>query len=234
MRRVTLFLNIDAGELSNEPEELYALAHVVNVACGGHAGDDRSMRRVIAFCNQFGTRVGAHPSYPDRAGFGRAPMTIASDALLASIAEQCHALVSCARAEGDATLAFVKLHGALYHAANADAAIARAALRGAVEALGWEITVIGPPRGETITCARELGLRYAREGFADRGVRGDGSLVPRGEPGASIDDPKLAVERARAVMNDVDTICVHGDGPTALAIARAVRTEIDSHGQRDR
>lgn len=229
-RPVRMFINIDAGELENESEELYSLAHTVNVACGGHAGDDASMRRVIAFCNQFGTRVGAHPSFPDRAGFGRTPMTMTDDALLATVAEQCHALVSCARAEGDAPLAFVKLHGALYHAANGDASVARAALRGAIEALGWEITVIGPPVGETIACARDLGLAYAREGFADRGVRADGSLVPRGEPGAMIDEPERATARTReiALAKNADTICVHGDGTNALAIARAVRTALDA------
>ncbi len=247
-----MFLNIDAGELEDEPEELYSLAHVVNVACGGHAGDDASMRRVIAFCNQssvlaarsmtlagkcggaarsqLGTRVGAHPSFPDRAGFGRVAMTMPDDELLASVAEQCHALASCARAEGDAPLAFVKLHGALYHAANGDASVARAALRGAIEALGWEITVIGPPVGETIACARDLGLAYAREGFADRGVRADGSLVPRGEPGAMIDEPERAVRRAKeiALAKNADTICVHGDGKNALAVARAVRAMLDA------
>src|ERR1700690_3083543 len=99
-----IFLNVDAGELASEPDELYALAHVVNVACGGHAGNDASMRRVIACCNQFGTRAGAPPSYPDHAGFGRLPMTMSAEALAASVAEQCHALVSIARSENDATL----------------------------------------------------------------------------------------------------------------------------------
>ncbi len=223
-----MFLNVDAGELEEEPEELYSLAHVVNVACGGHAGDDASMRRVIAFCNQFGTRVGAHPSYPDRAGFGRLPMTMTPEALTDAIAEQCHALASCARAENDAPVGFLKLHGALYHAANGDAAIARAALRGAVEALGWEITVIGPGAGATRDVATELGLRYAREGFADRGTRADGTLVPRGEPGAMIDDPARAAEQARALAGKVDTVCVHGDGKNALAVARAVRAALDA------
>lgn len=222
-------LNVDAGELPGEPDELYALAHVVNIACGGHAGEEGSMRRALALCNQFGTCAGAHPSYPDRAGFGRVVMTMTPNALTETVAEQCHALVSIARSEGDALLAFVKLHGALYHSANADAAIARAAFRGAVEALGWEITVIGPPAGATREIARELGLAYAREGFADRAVRADGSLVPRGEPGAMIDDASRATERARSLVTSgaVDTICVHGDGKNALAIARAVRSALD-------
>jgi UPF0271 protein len=220
------FLNIDAGELENEPEELYALAHVVNVACGGHAGDDASMRRVIASCNRLGSKAGAHPSYPDRAGFGRlTPIEMTPEALEASVAEQCHALVSIARSEGDAPLAFVKLHGALYHRASEDAVVARAALEGAVEALGWEITVIGPAAGVMRGVVDELGLRFAREGFADRNVRTDGTLVPRSEAGAMIDDPGVAAARARELVGrgDIDTICVHGDGKHALAIARAVR-----------
>ncbi len=223
-----MFLNVDAGELENEPEELYAAAQVVNIACGGHAGDEASMTRVLAFCKRFGTHAGAHPSYPDRANFGRKVMAIAPDALGAAVAEQCHALASCARTHGDVPIPFVKLHGALYHAANGDPALARAALKGIVEALGWEITVIGPGAGETIDAARALGLRYAREGFADRGMRADGSLVPRGEVGAMIDDPARAAEQATALVKSgaVDTICVHGDGKNALAVARAVRAVI--------
>jgi UPF0271 protein len=220
-----MFLNVDAGELENEPEELYRAAQVVNIACGGHAGDERSMTRVLAFCKQFGTHAGAHPSYPDRANFGRTAIAIEPKALGAAVAEQCHALASLARTNGDVPIPFVKLHGALYHAANADPALARASLEGIVEALGWEITVIGPPRGAMIDAVRELGLRYAREGFADRGMRADGSLVPRGEPGAMIDDPARAVEQARVLVasGGVDTICVHGDGKNALEVARAVR-----------
>jgi UPF0271 protein len=155
-------------------------------------------------------------------------MSLTREALAAAVAEQCHALVSIARSEGDTRLGFVKLHGALYHAANADAEVARAALEGAIEALGWEITVIGPPAGATLDVARELGLLVAREGFADRNVRADGSLVPRGEPGAMIDDPTRAAERARELgkSGTVDTICVHGDGANALAVARAVRAAL--------
>jgi UPF0271 protein len=215
------FLNIDAGELPDEPPELYALAHVVNVACGGHAGDAASMKRVVAFCKQSGTAVGAHPSFPDRENFGRRAMTMTPEALGESVAAQCALL-------GDVTkdVAYVKLHGALYHAANAHADVARAALGAAHRVLG-NVTVIGPERGAIAEVAGALGLRYAREGFADRGVRADGTLVPRGEPGAMIDDPTVAAARARELVGAVDTICVHGDGPNALAIARAVRALLD-------
>lgn len=223
-----MFLNVDAGELENEPEELYAAAQVVNIACGGHAGDERSMTRVLECCKRFGTRAGAHPGYPDRANFGRAPMAMTLEALGASVAEQCHALASSAREHGDVPIPFAKLHGALYHAANGDPILARASIKGIIEALGWDFTLIGPARGALIDAASELELRYAREGFADRGTRADGSLVPRGEPGAMIDDPARAAEQAKVLARSgaVDTICVHGDGKNALAVARAVRAVI--------
>lgn len=222
------FLNIDAGELDpeREPAELYRLAHVVNVACGGHAGDDASMQRVVDACLAHGTTVGAHPSFPDRAGFGRRAMEIETEALFASIAEQCHALASIARKAG-AAIGFAKLHGALYHSAHADATIADAALRGTIEALGWEIAIVGPRGGAIEKRTRELGVRFSVEGFADRGLRADGTLVPRGQPGDLVADPALASVQARALAASVDTICVHGDTPNAVAIARAVRGVLD-------
>jgi UPF0271 protein len=135
-------LNIDAGELPDDPEELYALADVLNVACGGHAGDEASMRRVLAACARAGTRAGAHPSFVDREGFGRRAVTVSPPRLCAEVAEQCELLLE----QGDALgvkIAFVKPHGALYHAADADLALARAVVGGAVEALGYELTMVG-------------------------------------------------------------------------------------------
>lgn len=216
------FLNIDAGELPDEPDELIALAHAVNVACGGHAGDRASMERVLALCKRFGTLAGAHPSFPDREGFGRRPIAMDPGALRASVTEQCHALAIVAQ-DLDLPLTFVKPHGALYHAANRDRAIAEATLSGAVDALGAALTVLGPPAGQLRDVAADLGLGFAREGFADRALLADGSLVPRGEPGAMIEDPARAAAQARRLAPTVDTLCVHGDTPGALAIARAVR-----------
>ena len=222
MARPHPFLNIDAGELPDEPEELIALAHVVNVACGGHAGDRESMTRTLALCKRFGVEAGAHPSFPDRASFGRKALAISPDALSASVAEQCGVLAAIARSL-DVPLPFVKPHGALYHAANRDRAMAKATLEGAVQALGRALTVVGPPEGMLRDVAAELGLGFAREGFADRGLRADGSLVPRGEPGAMLEEPAEAAVQARALAGSVDTLCVHGDTPGALDIARAVR-----------
>lgn len=217
-------LNVDGGELDDEPIELYALADVIHVACGGHAGDDASMARVTHACTAVGTRVGAHPSYEDREGFGRRARTVAHDVLAASIAAQCSRLLAVARHEG-IELASMKPHGALYHAAHADDALARACIDGAVSVLGSSIAIVGPSGGALERAAGAAGVRFQREAFADRGVRADGSLVPRGEPGALIVDPAAAATRTRELVarGDVDTLCIHGDTPGAVVIARAVR-----------
>ncbi|MFO0682672.1 MAG: LamB/YcsF family protein [Sandaracinus sp.] len=215
-------LDIDLGELPEEPEALYAVAHLANVACGGHAGDRESVARAVALARAHGTQIGAHPSYPDREGFGRRAMAIAPEALAASIRAQCALLAAIAPA------AHVKMHGALYHAIDRDEALARVVLAACRETLG-EIEVLGPPEGATERVAGALGLRFLREGFADRGLMPDGSLVPRGAPGALLEDPVLAAEQARrlATSGRFDVLCVHGDGAHAVAIARAVREALD-------
>jgi UPF0271 protein len=221
-------LNIDAGELEGEPEELYALADIVNVACGGHAGDEASMTRVLAACANHGTRAGAHPSYVDREGFGRRAQEVAPHVLRAQVSEQCEALLGRAEALGVA-VGFVKPHGALYHAADASAELARAVVGGAVEVLGYDVTCIGPAAGALAQAAEAAGIAYAREGFADRGVDARGKLLPRGTPGALVTDPIAAAARAVELASSgvVETICVHGDSPGAVAIARAVRGALE-------
>lgn len=220
-------LNIDLGELPGEPAELFALATVANVACGGHAGDRASMARAVSFALTRGTRLAAHPSYPDREGFGRKTMTIAPTDLAASVEEQCAALQAIARKLGY-PVAMVKPHGALYHDAARDPALAAAVLDGAARGLGTppaELTVVGPPRGALLEEALRRGARYAREGFADRAYRADGSLVPRSEPGALVTDPDACAKQALllAGAGTLETLCVHGDTPGAVAVASRVR-----------
>lgn len=220
-------LNVDAGEQPDEPEELYRLAHLVNVACGGHAGDDASMDRVIAVCMQSGTRVGAHPSYEDREEFGRRAQAIAPDAVERMVHDQCAGLAARARAAGT-TAAAMKPHGALYHAAGADPALARATVAGATRALGPDAAIVGMPGSALEDAARDAGRVFWGEGFADRGVLPNGALVPRGEPGALVHDPAAAAARAAELaLAGVATVCVHGDTDGALAIARAVRRVLD-------
>jgi UPF0271 protein len=233
MTRVAL--NVDLGERPNEPEALYALATVVNVACGGHAGDAASMRRAVELAARAGPAVAAHPSYPDRARFGRASVVMEAGELAASVASQCAALGRLARDAGRA-VRLAKPHGALYHDASRDLAVARAVLDGLVAALdGGPLGVVGPPAGALADETRRRGLRYVREGFADRAYGRDGRLVPRGEPGALLEAPALAAAQAvrLASSGEIETICVHGDTPGAVEVARAVRAALEDAGLLD-
>jgi UPF0271 protein len=214
-------MNLDAGEHDDEPEELWANFDLLNIACGGHAGDAASMERVVRWCVAWGRTIGAHPAYPDRANFGRRTMAIEPEALGDAVREQCAALAAIAKRHGR-SVTHVKPHGALYHDAAADPALARAVVTAAVDALGDAITVIGPPAGALRQAAAARGVRYASEGFADRRMRADGGLVPRSEPGALLTDPAEAAAQARALVDRVDTICCHADTPGSLAIAGAV------------
>jgi UPF0271 protein len=227
-------LNIDLGELPDEPRELYAIATVANVACGGHAGDIKSMALAISSCLARGTRVAAHPSYPDRERFGRVSMAIDAAVLAASVEEQCAALQAIARRFGFPASA-IKPHGALYHDAHKDVLLARAVLDGAARGLGFgeaALEVTGPAGGALEAEARARGHRYAREGFADRAYAPDGSLVPRTEPGALLTDARACSRQAIALASTgrVETICVHGDTPRALGIAIAVREALNGAG----
>jgi 5-oxoprolinase (ATP-hydrolysing) subunit A len=219
-------LNLDGGEHDDEPLELYALADIVHVACGGHAGDESSMERVVQACVASGTRVGAHPSFVDREGFGRRDQSVASGVLERQIADQCNALRAITE-RLRTTIVSVKPHGALYHAAHRDPAIARAVVAGSARALGT-IPIVGLAGGALAAEATQRGHVFLAEAFADRGVRADGSLVPRGEPGALVDDPEVAAKRALSLDRDttIATLCVHADTPGALAIVRAVRAAL--------
>lgn len=230
-----MILNLDAGERDDETEGLWALFDLLNCACGGHAGDTQSMSRVAAFCARSSVKLGAHPSYPDREGFGRRSPLSTDGAQLdparerhvaalaeQAVAEQCRALAEVARQRRVVVVA-LKPHGALYHDASARPVIAAAVLRGAMDALGRGITVIGPPRGALCDEAARLRLLYAREGFADRRLHTDGSVVPRTEDDALIVDPAEAAAQALRLAPSVDTMCIHADTPGSGDIARAVR-----------
>jgi UPF0271 protein len=217
-------IELDAGELADEPEALLAAADRLHVACGGHAGDDASMRRTVRVAQAHGVEVGAHPSYPDRERFGRTSLaaTMTAAEVAASVRKQCEALRGIANALGVAVVS-AKPHGALYHDVARDRGLARAVVGAIVETLGavQVVTIEGAFAEE----ARARGLVVLREGFADRGLAPDGGLIPRGAPGALIDDPARAAVQARrlAASGTIDALCVHGDGANPLAIVRAVR-----------
>jgi len=228
----TVSLNIDLGELPDEDEDLVRLATMVNIACGGHAGDASTMERTITRAMDAGARIAAHPSYPDREGFGRKTMGIEPDVLARSIAEQIGALVRIAARLGAEVVA-VKPHGALYHDAARDPRVAAAFFAGMEEALARPVRVVGPPRGELLRLSRERGWPYLREGFADRAYQSDGTLVPRSAPGALLEDPLVASEQAArlAASGEYDTLCVHGDTQGAAHIARSVREKLAASGR---
>jgi UPF0271 protein len=228
-------LNVDLGELPGEPEELYAIATMVNVACGGHAGDEATMVRAVSLASAAGAILAVHPSYPDREGFGRTSMVMEGGALEASIRDQVALFAEVARRAG-ARVDAVKPHGALYHDAARSEDIAKAVLGGCVLGLGGVgVAIVGPPAGALRDRAEAAGLPYLREGFADRTYRADGRLAPRSDPDALITDPSAARAQALrlAAAGTFDTLCVHGDTPGAVAIARAVREGLVEAGLLD-
>ncbi|NYE21360.1 5-oxoprolinase subunit PxpA [Microbacterium immunditiarum] len=236
-------LNADLGETvggipTADDEAMFAVISSASIACGGHAGDDETMRLSAARAVRLGVAAGAHPSYPDRAGFGRVGIEIGREALTLAIAGQLEAL----RAAG-ADIRFVKPHGALYNRIVADreqAAAVADAVAALSERLGRAVPLLGLG-GVGAAMAAERGLPFVQEAFLDRGYRSDGTLVSRGEPGALLSDPDAVAERAvllatERVVESVDgrvvavgaaSLCVHGDSLGSVAIARAVRAALD-------
>jgi UPF0271 protein len=221
-------LNADVGEGPGE-EPLYALITSANIACGGHAGDDATMREALTRALRHGVAVGAHPSYPDREGFGRVSMTLPPDALRRTIAEQIHALMRVAGSLG-APLRHVKPHGALYNDAASRGEIARV-VGEAVLSVSSTLILVGLFGSPALDAWRDLGLRVASEGFADRAYDPSGMLVSRAVAGALISDPAAAAAQAvRLVAKGCDTVCVHADTPGASDILRAVRRALEASG----
>lgn len=239
-------LNADLGETVDgtptaDDEAMFAVISSASVACGGHAGDAGSMREAVERAERFGVAVGAHPSYPDRERFGRIAMAMASDELEAEVAVQLGALVAAG-----ADLRYVKPHGALYHAVSLDRGQADAVARAvAAQAalLGRALPILGLP-GEIETATGAVGLPFVHEAFLDRGYLPDGRLVPRTVPGALLDDAGVVARRAvrlvaEGVVEAVDgslvparaaSLCLHGDTPSAVAMAHAVRGALDAEG----
>jgi UPF0271 protein len=210
----TITLNADLGEDATQlfdgtQEALLDVVDLANIACGGHAGDTSTMRASVEQCRARNVAIGAHPSYVDRANFGRVSRPFDGDAILA----QLEALAALA------PLHHVKPHGALYHDACRDPAVADALIAVVAHFTSKIVLLAGAP---LLTRYEAAGLTVMREGFADRGYRADGTLIPRTDPGALLHDPNEAVAQALQLTN-VDTLCVHADTPGALALSRAVR-----------
>ena len=241
-------LNADLGEAfgaysmgSDEAVLVYVTS--ANVACGFHAGDPTVIDRTVARAVRAGVAVGAHPSHFDLRGFGRREILADPAEVEADVVYQVGAVAAFARAHGS-RLTHVKPHGSLYSQAARDEALARAVARGVARS-SRDLILMGLASSVVMRRAAEAeGLRFAAEAFADRAYDAAGGLVPRSRPGALITDPAAAAARAlRIVRHHVatsvegaevpmhaDTLCLHGDSPHALDIARAVRETLEGAG----
>ncbi|TKJ19004.1 5-oxoprolinase subunit PxpA [Blastococcus sp. CCUG 61487] len=243
----TVDLNADLGEgfgvwRLGDDDALLRVITSANVACGFHAGDPSTMRRVCASAVAGGVAIGAQVSYRDLAGFGRRFIDVEPGELADDVLYQLAALDGIARAEGG-RVGYVKPHGALYNATVGHAEQARAVVD-AVVAYDPGLPVLGLPGSALLRTAEAAGLRPIAEGFADRQYTPDGHLVPRGGPGALLLDPAVVADRAvrmavegtvvavdgSTVPARVESICVHGDTPGAVDLARAVRTALELAG----
>jgi UPF0271 protein len=232
-------LNCDLGEGGARDAELMPLVSSANIACGGHAGDERTMADAVALARRHGVAIGAHPGHADRGHFGRRELPITPEEAAALVVRQVSALADVA---GE-TPRHVKLHGGLYHQVGRDHGLATAV----VDALAahWpRMVVVACAGSRLVAIARDRGLAVAEEAFIDRAYAADGTLVPRSRSDALITVADEAAARAlrlacEGVMTTIDgseipiradTLCIHGDGPDAVAIARAAHATLGAAG----
>lgn len=246
---IILDLNGDLGEgfgiwELGDDAALLSVVTSANVACGFHGGDPTIMRRVCAEAVSRGVSIGAHVGYRDLVGFGRRAMDIEPDRLADDVLYQIAALHGVACSEGG-RVRYVKPHGALYNRTVTDQAQAAAVVT-AVAAFDPSLPILGLPGSRLLRQAAEVGLKTVREAFADRGYQADGSLAKRGSPGALLTDPEAVARRCVKIATTgqvpaVDgplvaiqarSLCVHGDTPGAVQVARRVRTALQDAGVR--
>jgi UPF0271 protein len=235
-------LNCDLGEGAGHDAELMPCITSANIACGGHAGDAASMRAAVDLAVRHGVAPGAHPGLNDREGFGRREQALTAAEAYDLVAAQVWALQQVAQAAG-VRLAHVKPHGALYNLAARDAALAQA-VAAAVHEADPQLVLIGLAGSRLPAAGHACGLRVAREVFADRNYEPDGSLTPRSRPGAVITDETVAAARVLRMVREgrvrasdgfdlditADTVCIHGDGPRAVALAQGLNAALRQAG----
>ncbi|MGW4715163.1 LamB/YcsF family protein [Nocardia sp. NPDC004260] len=244
---MALDLNSDLGEgfgpwTMGDDAAMLDIVTSANIACGFHAGDPSIMRRTCTLAVEKGVRIGAHVGYRDLAGFGRREIAVAPEELRDEVLHQIGGLDAFARAAGD-RVRYVKPHGALYHSAARDRDLADSVLAAMVE-YDPRLVLLGPAGTGLESAAEAVGVRFIGEGFADRGYTPEGSLAARGTPGAVL-EPREAVVQAVSIAKSglartVDgtgevvvraaSICVHGDSPAAVEMARFIRAALDEVG----
>ena len=240
-------LNSDLGEgygrwALGDDDALLEVVTSANVACGFHAGDPATIDRTVRTAVERGVRIGAQVSYPDLAGFGRREMDVAPGDLTADVLYQLGALEAFARAAGS-RVRYVKPHGALYNRIARDPVQAAAVVE-AIRRYDPELPLLTLPGSAAMRAATDAGIPAVGEGFADRAYTGEGRLVSRKEPGAVLHDPERVAARAVVMATEgrvetvdggevaveVRSLCVHGDTPGAVDLAKAVRAALDEAG----
>jgi 5-oxoprolinase (ATP-hydrolysing) subunit A len=242
---VTIDVNADIAEIdSGIDAALMPYISSANIACGFHAGSPLQMAEAVRLCLQHRVAIGAHPSYRDREGFGRRPQRCSGVEIYELMRDQLEALAAIARAQ-QARLHHVKPHGALYNEAAVSPAIADA-IAAAVRDFDDNLCLVGLANSRLIRSGNAIGLGTLAEGFVDRRYSDDGMLVPRTQDNALVETEQEAIDQAigmvlkrqvRACSGtlvglEVQTLCVHGDGPHAVAIAHSLQKAFASHGIR--
>lgn len=243
---MSIDLNCDMGESYGVYTLGYdeaAMPYVtsINVACGFHASDPSTMLKTIRLAKKYGVAIGAHPSFPDLAGFGRRFMEVSTEEIKADVIYQIGALWALCKTEG-LTLQHVKVHGALYNTAEKDSEVA-AAIAEAIKAVDSALYMVCLANSAMVTAAKNVGVKYVEEAFADRSYTKQGTLVSRKQPGAVIHDPAIVAKRVVSMVKDksvqtiegevipisAQTICVHGDTPGAVEMITAIIDQCKQH-----
>ncbi|MCE2747134.1 MAG: LamB/YcsF family protein [Burkholderiales bacterium] len=240
-----IWINVDLGEGCAHDEELFKITDWANIACGGHAGDENSIRKACEFALEFGVQVGAHPSYPDKAGFGRTKPLISPIKLLAELKRQVDLFENVAAKVGCVSAHF-KPHGQLYNDAAFDASTAILLIE--LAKMYPHLQLVALAESPQVVLSRAAGVVVVEEAFPDRAYLSNGALAPRNQPGALLNNPEQVKAQAVSIVRGgplqcldgasrvvtAQTLCVHGDSLQALKNAKAVRaalTELDQGTQ---
>jgi UPF0271 protein len=220
-------LNADLGEGFSNDHRLLELVSSASISCGAHAGSIDTARATVQYAIERGVRVGAHPGYPDREGFGRRPQSLSETEVRTLIVHQVHDLTAGLRGT-PARIEFVKPHGALYNQAQDEEETAQ----GVVAAMSeLALPLLGLPGSQLQRLATDSGVRFIAEGFPERRYGADGRLVARTRPDAILHDrDEIMHQVARLVDRGVDTLCIHGDDRDAVAKAELVRRALERQG----
>ena len=241
---ISIDLNADVGEGMNNESQLFPLISSCNIACGGHTGDAETMREVVRIASKHGVKIGAHPSYPDSSNFGRRSIEMPSAALFHTVRNQVVSLQSIAE-EHDLPLHHTKPHGALYHDAAKDKKIAEVLIE-VMKGIRSPLKLYMPFGSVIANMANQEGVPLAYEVFADRTYHEDLSLVSRDHPKALITDPDEMYEQVYTMVVHhrvktingaerpikADTVCIHGDTPNAIVLAKHLRERLIIAGVR--